>query len=235
MCRCRAFAAFLCLALLTPPAPPAFAQEKSPDAQKVEQLTAEVERLKGQVEALMAENASLKEKLAAAEAKRPAGAGGEVPATNFELGPEAKLGPYAYKTPVDWITQGVKNNPNAAVFRSADKQAVILVNLKLKGAVPPEVAPQYAQKVITQLKQDFAKNKTEVIDPPVSVPDTRFFLKVHERIKIKEKTADQTHLYLMPNKDLVELTVITTAEPPDQVSQTVKLAEDMVLSFKIAK
>jgi hypothetical protein len=113
---------------------------------------------------------------------------------------------------------------------------VIYFLVRPMGAAPLEMQAKYSQSVITMLKQDFAKSKTEVIDPPAAQPDPRFFLKVHERIKAKgDKTADQTHYYLMPGKDMIELTVITTSEASDQVAMTKKLAEDVLMSFKAEK
>ena len=55
-------------------------------------------------------------------------------------------------------------------------------------------------------------------------------------IKIKEgKIAAQSHLYLMPGRDLIELTVITTSQAADQIAATEKLAQDMLLSFRPAE
>ena len=76
----------------------------------------------------------------------------------------------------------------------------------------------------------------QVVEPPAAVPDARFFCKVHERIKVKnEKTADQSHLYAVKGKDMLEVTVITTSEASDQVASTQRLAEEVMLSFKAAQ
>jgi hypothetical protein len=213
----------LCVVLLAPHS--GRAQEKATDAERLAELTATVERLKGELEALKAENAQLKQKLAEKEKTS------ETPPTPFTLGATAKLGTYQYRTPEGWTYQGVKNNTLGALYRSPDKAGVILVVVRPKAAAPMEMQAKYAQSIIQKLKEDFLKSKTEVVEPPAVVADARFYLKVHERIKVKEKVADQTHVYLTPGKDMLELSVITTAEASDQVAATQKLAEEILLSF----
>jgi outer membrane murein-binding lipoprotein Lpp len=217
------------------------AQEPNEEAAaKLEALAAEVERLRGEVESLRAENAGLRERLAAATTRpattRPAATRPTTDAvTRYDLGDTTQLGSYQFRTPIGW-TPGPREDKLQLLFRSPDKLAVVLVRIKLKGAAPPEAQPKYAQNVIQMLKLDFVKNKAEVIDPPVAVPDPRFYLRVRERIRLKgEKTADQTHFYAMPGKDMVELNVITTSDQPDQVARTVRMAEEMMLSLKAVK
>jgi hypothetical protein len=158
----------------------------------------------------------------------------DMPAT-FELGDRATLGSYTFSTPKDWTAADMKDQKLAAMYRSQDKAAVIRVQVRPKAAVTPEAVPKYAPTVIQKLKQDFLRNKTEIIEPPAVKKDPRFFLTIREVIKIKEgKIAAQSHLYLMPGRDLIELTVITTSDVPDQIAATEKLAQDMLLSFKAA-
>lgn len=156
----------------------------------------------------------------------------ETPAT-FELGDRATLGSYTFATPAGWTAADMKDNNLAAMYRSQDKAAVIRVQVRPRGAVTPEAAPKYAPTIIQKLKQDFLRNKTEIIEPPAVKKDPRFFLTIREVIKIKEgKIAAQSHLYLMPGRDMIELTVITTSQVPEQIAATEKLAQEMLLSFK---
>ena len=122
------------------------------------------------------------------------------------------------------------------VYRSPDKVSVVLVQVRPKGAAPPEMQQKFGQNIVQMLKADFVKNKTEVLEPPATTADARFYCKVRERIRVKdEKTADQTHLYLTHGKDMLELTVITTSEASDQIAATQRMAEEMLLSFAPAK
>jgi hypothetical protein len=223
------FRILLGLGVLALPCTCAAAQGKPATPDKVAELMQTVEQLKSEIAALKAENATLKQKLAEQATTRPTTS----PATHtsFELGPTAKLGAYQYRTPEGWTHQGVKNNPLGALYRSPDKAGVILVVVRPKGAAPMEAQVKYGQNIVQKLREDFLRNKTEVVAAPATVPDPRFYLKVHERIKVKEKVADQTHIYLAPGRDMIELSVITTAEASDQVVSTQKLAEEMLLSF----
>jgi hypothetical protein len=225
---------------------PAFIRADEPeDAQAP---AAQIEQLKRELAELRAENAALKEKLTAATrpttqatttraaTQATTRTSPDLPIATFELGPEAKLGNYTYRAPLDWAATPVKDSKLGMLYRSQDKAAVILVQVKPKGAAPLEMQQKFAQNVVQMLKQDFVKNKTEVVEPPAIQGDARFYCRVHERIKIKnEKTADQSHLYLGQGRDMVELTVITTSEASDQVASTVKLAEDVLLSFALTK
>jgi outer membrane murein-binding lipoprotein Lpp len=211
-------------------AEPANTATASPEKKKIDELTA-------QVEALKAENAALKQRLDAAE--KAAGNGGGAtpkPAAAYELGDEVKLGAYKHRTPAGWNATPPKDKEISMFYRAADKSGLIFVIVKPKGGAPPEMQPNYAKQMVTKLKEDFARSKTEIIEPPAAQPDPRFYLKIHERIRVNEKqTADQTHYYIMPGKDLVQLTVITTSEDPAQVSAIQRLAEEMLLSFKAEK
>lgn len=210
------------IALLTCVAP---ADEK----EDLPALKAQIEKLKEEIASLKAENAALKAQLDLKAAKNDA-------PPVMELGAETTMGGYKYRTPANWTSTPPKDSKFAHMYRSSDKNSVILVQVKLKGAAPPEMAGKYASSVIGLLKQDFAKNKTEVVEAPAVVKDPRFYLKVHERIKVKgEKLADQTHLYHCIGKDLIECTVITTAEATDHVAATQRLAEEIVLSFRPEK
>src|SRR5258706_7811797 len=189
----------LCVVLIAPRS--GWAQEKATDAGRIAELTATVERLKGELEALKAENAQLKQKLAEKEKTS------ETPPTPFTLGPTAKLGTYQYRTPEGWTYQGVKNNTLGAMYRSPDKLGVILVIVRPKEAAPMEMQAKYGQNIVQKLKENFLKGKTEGVEPPVVVPDPRFYLKAHEPIKVKEKdkAADQRTGYLMPGNDMITL------------------------------
>ena len=240
----RLVVASIVLGCLAFPPAVARAQERNEEAgAKLEALTVEVERLRGEVETLRAENAGLRERLAAAATSttrsattRPASTRPTTDVvTRYDLGETTQLGSYQFRTPIGWAP-GPRDEKLQVLFRSPDKLAVVLVRIKLKGAAPPEAQPKYAQNVIQMLKLDFVKNKAEVVDPPAAVPDPRFYLRVRERIRLKgEKTADQTHFYTMPGKDMVELNVITTSEQPEQVARTVRMAEEMMLSLKPVK
>jgi hypothetical protein len=228
MLNCSVYSVLLCVSLLTACPMQTFAQEKAPPADRIAELTQTIEKLQAEIESLKTENAALKEKLAGLSATRPAATTAPV---SFELGATAKLGAYQYRAPQGWTYQGVKNNALGALYRSPDKAGVILVVVRPKGAAPMEAQIKYGQNIIQKLKEDFLKNKTEVVSPPATVNDSRFYLKVHERIRVKEKTADQTHVYLPIGKDMIELSVITTAEASDQVASTQKLADEILLSF----
>jgi len=206
-------------------------QERTDPLARIQQLTVENE-------ALRAENAALKEKVAGLEksaATRPTTRPSTLPVATFELGETTKLGNYQFRVPAGWTYQGVKDNKLGALYRSQDRAAVIMVIVRPRGAAPPEMQAKYAQTIIQKLREDFFKAKTEVIDPPAVIKDNRFFLKVHERIKIKDKVAEQMHVYLMQGKDLIELSVITTADATDQIASTMKLAEDVLLSCTLVK
>jgi hypothetical protein len=216
-------------------APPG--QDRAPDRERIDALSGEVDRLRAQVDALRAENAALRARLAAMATTRPAttrATTGPV-VSRYELGDPTILGNYRFRPPLGWALTPRDDKPQS-IYRSPDKLTVVQVRVKPKGGMAADLRPRVAQNIVQALKQDYLKNKTEVIDPPVAVPDPRFYLRVRERVRLKgEKTADQTHLYQMPGKDMVEVTVITTAEAPETIAASRRLAEEMLLSLKPAK
>ena len=231
--RCRLVVAAIALVSAAAGAP---AQDRSAEQERIDALSGEVDRLRAEVDALRSENAALRERLAAATT-RPATARattGPV-VTHYELGEISPLGSYQFRPPLGWALTPRDDKPQW-IYRSPDKLTVVQVRVKPKGAMAADLQPKVAQNIIQALKQDYLKSKTEVIDPPAAVPDPRFYLRVRERVRLKgEKTADQTHLYQMPGKDMVEVTVITTAEAPETIAATRRLAEEMLLSLKPLK
>jgi hypothetical protein len=211
---------------------------KSPEQDRINALQAEVDKLKGEVDRLKAELAALKDQLAT----RSSGTTTEAPpptqtSTALTLGPaDQKLGGYVYAAPTGWTPQPPKDSKLGMMYRSPDKSGVILVQVKPKGAAPPEMQAKYAQQVTQMLRQDFAKNKTEVVEQPTAVKDDRFYLKVQEKIKVKpDKVATQMHLYRLADKDMIELTAITTAEKPEEIATVQKVAEEMLAGVRSEK
>src|SRR5687768_16693483 len=101
------------------------------------------------------------------------------------LGPvDRKLGEYLHPAPTGWTAQKPRDSNLAMMYRSPDKSGVILVQVKPKGGgAAAQMQAKYAQETIQMLKQDFAKNKTEVVQQPAVVKDPRFFLKIQEKFK----------------------------------------------------
>jgi hypothetical protein len=211
------------------------AQAKTPEQEKIEALQMDVEKLKGEVERLKAELASIKEQVAGKSSGNPTATPPQpVPQSSaLALGPaDQKVGGYVFSAPTGWTAQPARDSKLGMMYRSPDKSGVILVQIKPKGAAPPEMQAKYGQQVTQMLRQDFVKNKTEVIEQPTAVKDDRFYLKVQEKIKVKpDKTATQMHVYRVEGKDMIELTSITTAEKPEDIAAAQKIAEDMVLGL----
>ena len=209
----------------------------TPEQERINALQAEVDKLKGEVDRLKAELASVKEQLAARSSTAVVGATPEQKSIALTLGPvDQKLGGYVYAAPTGWTPQPPRDSKLGMMYRSPDKSGVILVQVKPKGAAPPEMQAKYAQQVTQMLRQDFAKNKTEVIEQPTAVKDDRFYLKVQEKIKVKpDKVATQMHLYRLADKDMIELTAITTAEKPEEIAALQKVAEEMLAAVKAEK
>jgi hypothetical protein len=209
-----------------------------PEQERINALQAEVDKLKGEVDRLKSELAALKEQLATrspgqtAEASAP-----PQTSTALALGPvDQKLSGYVYAAPTGWTPQPPRDSKLGMMYRSPDKSGVILVQVKPKGAAPPEMQAKYAQQVTQMLRQDFAKNKTDVVEQPTAVKDDRFYLKVQEKIKVKpDKVATQMHLYRVADKDMIELTAITTAEKPEEIAAVQKVAEEMLAGVKPEK
>ena len=219
----------------------ALAQAKTPEQEKIEALQMEVEKLKGEMERLKAELASVKEQVAgrssAPSTATPAPPQPTPQSSALALGPaDQKVAGYVFSAPTGWTAQPARDSKLGMMYRSPDKSGVILVQIKPKGAAPPEMQAKYGQQVTQMLRQDFVKNKTEVMEQPTAVKDERFYLKVQEKIKVKpDKTATQMHLYRVEGKDMIELTSITTAEKPEDIAAAQKIAEDMVLGLTAEK
>lgn len=234
----RHLAIFVALALLAAARAPGAENRPAADADSVAGLKAEIARLQAENEKLKTENARLREQLVGGSSEGSPGAVTTKPAPRpiaATVTVPATLGAYRYNAPSEWAAHTPKETPLSAMYRSPDKLSVLLVRIHVKGSAPPEMARKYAETVIQPLNQEFKKSKTQVVEPPNVQNDRRFFLKIREKIKVKDKTAQQYHIYRNVNKDMVELTAITTTESDEDASAFLKLAEDLLLSFKEGK
>jgi len=235
--RARAFAAILLLCFISQ-ITPAQAAEATPSS--TDALQKEIDQLKSELQKLRAENDELRQKLAqkdTATAKPPATApkiaSGEI---KFELGEEKSIAGYKYRSPAGWVAQSVKGSTLGITYVSPDKAHAILLQIRLKGAAPAEMQGKFADSVLTMQKGQLTKSKTEVVEVPTIQIDTRFYCRFQEKIKVKpDKTALQLHLYRNVNKDMVEVTAITTGEDTEIAARVVKMAEDLTLGAKPEK
>jgi hypothetical protein len=229
-------AACLALGLVAPVARGADSPAESADA-----LRREVEQLKGEVERLKTENADLRKRLEG----KPDGTGGEAakpakgPADGdikIELGDEKALGAFKYRAPAGWVAQSVKGSSLGITYVSPDRAHAVLLQVRVKGGAPAEMQGKFATEVVGLQKSQLAKAKTTVIEPPTVQPDTRFYCRFQEKIKVNpDKTATQLHLYRNLGRDMIEVTAITTSEDSPTVGRVTKLAEDLALGVKSDK
>ncbi|HSI32180.1 MAG TPA: hypothetical protein VK986_01210, partial [Tepidisphaeraceae bacterium] len=154
----------------------------------------------------------------------------------IELGDEKTLGAFKYRAPAGWIAQSVKGSNLGITYVSPDKAHAVLLQVRVKGAAPPEMQGKFATEVVGLQKSQLAKSKAVVVEPPTVQPDTRFYARFQEKIKVNpDKTALQLHLYRNVGKDMVEVTAITTSEDSPTANRVIKLAEDLALGVKSDK
>lgn len=232
----RAFVAGLLLCFFIQIAP-AHAAEATPSP--TEALQKEIDQLKSDVQKLRAENDELRQKLAEKDAAAKPAVGtpkitsGDI---KFELGEEKSIAGYKYRSPAGWVAQSVKGSTLGITYVSPDKSHAILLQIRLKGAAPAEMQGKFADSVLTMQKGQLTKSKTEVVEAPAIQIDPRFYCRFQEKIKVKpDKTALQLHLYRNVNKDMVEVTAITTGEDTEIAARVVKMAEDLTLGAKPEK
>ncbi len=209
------------------------AADPAPDS--LDSLKKEIQSLKDELTRLRAENADLKRKLQDKDnsaTTKPKIADGEI---KFELGDEKTIGGYKYRSPAGWVAQSVKGNNTGITYLSPDKAHAILLIIRLKGGAPAEMQNKFTDSVLQMQKQQLAKSKTVIVDPTVSLNDPRFYCRLRERVKVDQRTAEQHHLYRNYNKDMIEVTAITTAEDTETAARLVKLAEDLTLGVKPEK
>ncbi|HYE16938.1 MAG TPA: hypothetical protein VEA69_00715 [Tepidisphaeraceae bacterium] len=202
-------------------------------AESADALRREIEQLKTEVERLKSENAELRKKLEGETAKPARPPADEI---KIELGDEKTLGAFKYRAPAGWVAQSVKGSNLGITYVSPDKAHAVLLQVRAKGAAPPEMQPKFATEVVGLQKSQLAKSKAAVVEPPTVQPDTRFYCRFQEKLKVNpDKTAQQLHLYRNVGKDMVEVTAITTSEDSPTANRVIKLAEDLALGVKSDK
>ncbi|MGH7177766.1 MAG: hypothetical protein ACREJC_10325 [Tepidisphaeraceae bacterium] len=116
---------------------------------------------------------------------------------------------------------GDSHKPRATMVVNADHQPV---------ALTASDADMIGQSVCKQIRDNAAKSGSEILSPPKSEPDARFFQRVHHRFTKSGSVGDQIQLYRVIGQNLVAVAVTSYGDSSEQSKQVFDVAEAVMLS-----
>lgn len=119
-----------------------------------------------------------------------------LPVTRNDAAPaegKVRLGGVLDFTPPDgWVLAKQASTPMRSAYVSPDKQAMISVELLPATMV---IEAKLAPEMMTKMRQNRKANSQKFVQEPTAEKDDRFVIRIRERYEIKDKIADQLHLY----------------------------------------
>lgn len=141
-----------------------------------------------------------KPKLPAGADKKPTVATGE----------KVKLanGLIEFVTPEGWTEAPANKTPLRNVFTAPKHDAALSVEV-----LPPsmQITPDMADSMMKKMRQTRQANGQKFVDEPKVEKDDRWIIRIRERYQVKDKVADQLHLYRAVGPRVVLVTINSLA------------------------
>ncbi|QOV88602.1 hypothetical protein [Humisphaera borealis] len=97
-----------------------------------------------------------------------------------------------FTPPEGWIVAKQATTPTRAAYVSADKQAMMSVEV-LPASM--KIEPDLAAAMTKKMRQNRQANAQKFVTEPTVEKDDNFVIRIRERYQIKTQVADQLHLY----------------------------------------
>jgi len=97
-----------------------------------------------------------------------------------------------FTPPEGWEVAKNATTPTRAAYVSKDRQAMMSIEL-LPASM--KIEPSLAADMIKKMRQNRQANSQKYVDEPKVEKDEKYIIRIRERYQIKDKVADQLHLY----------------------------------------
>lgn len=124
-----------------------------------------------------------------------------------DAAPEGKVrlgGVIDFVPPADWTVAAKAGTPTRAAYVSADRQCMIAVEVL---PATMKIEPSLVPDMIRKMRQNRQANGQKFVQEPTAEKDENFVIRIRERFGIKDKVADQLHLYRAVGPRFVLVTV----------------------------
>lgn len=145
-------------------------------------------------------------------------------------------GTVRYTPPAGWTL--VEKNPNdlVATYKLDDPASVITITVIPQDRAVAESSKDGMAKVIAKaIREASAREKHPMLDVPRQVDDPRFFLKMHDSIKVEGKIVDRIQLYRVIGLNLVHVACSATVDAVEQSRPAFEAAENLMAGMKLSR
>lgn len=131
----------------------------------------------------------------------------------------------------DWIEAVKSKTPTQDAFVSKGHDAMIAISV-LPASMT--ISPDMANSIMKKIRENRKASAQKFVQEPTVEKDDRFILKIHEKYQLKDKVADQLHMYRQVGPRVVLVTINSLAGEEGAKAQH-EVAEKACLSAEFVK
>jgi hypothetical protein len=141
-----------------------------------------------------------------------------------------------YVPPADWELVEKKADGMSAMYRSHDQSATItIIATPESGPVPDAARGQMAGWVVKNIRESVTKAGQQFAIPPRVERDDRFFLRVHDAVKVENGVVERIQLYRPMGLNLVSVAATGSADKPESVKDAFTKAEQLLATARSSR
>ena len=172
---------------------------------------------------------------AAPTATAPANGPATLPVRTADMEPLAD-GTVRYIPPAGWTLVGKTPDGLGATYRSADESAVILISVMPQDRAVQESSRDAMARIINKgIREAAAKAGQTVVVTPKQEDDPRYFLKMHDAIRVEGKIADRIQMYRVIGLNLVLVAATANVDSLEQSRPAMETAEQLAATMRVSR
>lgn len=140
----------------------------------------------------------------------------------------------SYAPPSGWQRLGTGENPNAAMYRSPDQTATILIiNTPQEAPLTESLRLKLSQAIARKIREDLQSQGHQSIMPPRLEEDADLYLCIHDQFRAENRDTDRLHLYRVMGMNLLMVSVSTWADSPQANADAFQTARQMLIDAQL--
>jgi len=145
-------------------------------------------------------------------------------------------GTVRYVPPFGWTLLGKNPDGLGATYRSADESAVIAITVMPQDRAIQESSRDGMARIIDKgIREAAAKEGHAVVISPKEEDDSRFFLKMHDAIRVEGKIADRIQMYRVIGLNLVLVAATANVDSIEQAKIPLGTAEQLAATMRVSR
>jgi hypothetical protein len=145
-------------------------------------------------------------------------------------------GTVRFTPPPGWLLVNKRPDDLGATYKTADENAVVLIEIQPLNRVVKESSKDQMARIIDKgIRDAAAKEKLELLQAPKQIDDPRFFLKMHDALRIEGKVQDRMQWYRVIGLNLVHAAATSRVDAINPADPALAAAEEMMATMRVSR